>query len=154
MYYPSSILQDGGWKHPACHLSHVIFHLDPKLLDVRVQVEVSILHLWRVKDMHHISQKSQSHTLLCSLHPAVFSTTHQPADLLLPVGGRASCGFDHSGGLIICKLLDASLTSYNVTYLKRENTESSGCRHQSDKLWVHLKMNSVILDFFLTSRGR
>lgn len=60
-HYPSSILQDRGWKHPACHLSHVIFHLDPKLLDVRVQVEVSVLHLWTVKDIHHISQKSQSY---------------------------------------------------------------------------------------------
>ena len=45
MYYPSSVLQDRGWKHPARHLSHVILHLDPKLLDVRVQVEVGVLHL-------------------------------------------------------------------------------------------------------------
>lgn len=55
MHYPSSILQDRGWEDPARHLSHVIFHFDPKLLDVRVQVEVSVLHLWRVKDIHHIS---------------------------------------------------------------------------------------------------
>ena len=55
MHYPSSILQDRGWEDPARDLSHVIFHFDPKLLDVRVQVEVSVLHLWRVNDIRHIS---------------------------------------------------------------------------------------------------
>lgn len=64
MSYPSSILQDRSWKDSPCHLSHVIFHLDPKLLDVRVQVEVGILHLWRVKNIHHVSQTSECHTCL------------------------------------------------------------------------------------------
>lgn len=63
-HYPSSILQDRGWKDPPRHLSHVIFHFDPKLLDVRVKVEVCILHLWRAKITSHILQ------LTCSaLHP-------------------------------------------------------------------------------------
>lgn len=43
--YPSSVLQDGRWEDPACHFSHVIFNLYPKLLDVWVQIEVGILHL-------------------------------------------------------------------------------------------------------------
>lgn len=51
------------------------------------------------------------------------SSTHQPADLLLPVGCRSSRGFDHSGRLIIRQLLDTTLTSYNITHLrgKQEN---------------------------------
>lgn len=63
MYYPASVLQDGGWQHPARHFSHVIFHLDPKFLNVWVQVEVSVLHLWRKKDIHQILQKTKSHTV-------------------------------------------------------------------------------------------
>ena len=55
----------------------------------------------------------------------LLTLTHQPADLLLPVGGRASCGFDHGGGLIICQLLDASLTSYNVTHLQQDQKGKS-----------------------------
>lgn len=48
----------------------------------------------------------------------VFNQAHQPADLFLSVGCRASCCFDHGGGLVICQFLDASLTSYNVTHLE------------------------------------
>lgn len=60
---------------------------------------------------------------MCGHHKATFTPTYQPADLLLSVGGRTSRGFDHSGGLIICQFLDASLTSYNVTHLEGVNPE-------------------------------
>lgn len=64
LHYPSSILQDRRWKDPPRNLSHVIFHFDPKLLDVRVKVEVCVLHLWGAKITSHILQ------LTCrALHP-------------------------------------------------------------------------------------
>lgn len=69
------------------------------------------------------------------------STTHQPADLLLSVWCGASCGFDHSGGLIISQLLDASLTCYNVTHLEGVNAESLGCKHASPN-------STHFIDFF------
>ena len=95
------------------HLRHVVLHLDPKLLDVGVQVEVGILHLWRDETL---ASETLQHS---SLQPPG-GAPHQPADLLLSVGGRASCGFDHGGGLIICQLLDAPLPCYYVTHLKRD----------------------------------
>lgn len=45
--------------------------------------------------------------------------TYQSADLLLPVGSRAGCSFDHGGRLVVCQFLDAALTCYYVTDLRR-----------------------------------
>lgn len=75
--------------------------------------------------MHHISlsapQITETYYLRYGNHEG-FSRTHQPTDLLLPVGRRASCGFNHSGGLIICQLFNAPLTRYNVAHLEIANT--------------------------------
>ncbi len=92
----------------------------------RLKLAFFICEEWRTSIISLINHR----VLLCGLHPLVISTTHQPADLLLSVGRGASCGFDHSGGLIICQFLDASLTCYNVTNLEQVNPESLGCEHR------------------------
>lgn len=50
-------------------------------------------------------------------------STYQSADLLLPVGGGAGRRFDHGGRLVVCQFLDAALTCYYVTDLRRTTEE-------------------------------
>lgn len=48
--YSASVLQDGSRQNSTRHLRHVVFDFNSKLLDVRVQVEVCIFHLWEEED--------------------------------------------------------------------------------------------------------
>lgn len=52
--------------------------------------------------------------------------THQPADLFLSIGGRARCGLDHGGGLVVRQLLDAALAGHDVTDLRSVRTHLAG----------------------------
>lgn len=52
-----------------------------------------------------------------SLEGAIDST-HQPADLLLSVWGRAGRGFDHGGRLVISEFFNTALASYYVAHLQ------------------------------------
>lgn len=69
--------------------------------------------------------------------------THQFTDLILTVWCWSGCGTDHSGGLIVCQLLDATLSGHYVTHLdahKKTNkqflvnllnfSKSKHCKHK------------------------
>ena len=62
---------------------------------------------------------------------------HQSADLLLPVGGRASCGFDHGGGLVVGQLLDTALAHNNVAHLRRNTAggKEGGAPEEKHSRW-------------------
>ena len=58
------------------------------------------------------------------------AATHQSADLLLSVWGRAGRGFDHGGRLVVCQLLDAALAGHNVTHLTHARMHDKWIRLQ------------------------
>lgn len=66
------------------------------------------------------SQRAFSKDKAKLIHRAL---AYQAADLLLPVGSRAGRGFDHGGRLVVCQFLDAALTCYYVTDLRRRTEE-------------------------------
>lgn len=57
--------------------------------------------------------------------------TYQLANLILTVRCRPGCGTYHSGGLIVCQFLNASLSGYYVTDLdKKKRIMTFRERHQ------------------------
>lgn len=85
-----------------------------------------LLSLWKdefivMKQILHVPAEDVAHQQLQLLQQE--KSTYQSADLLLPVGSRAGCSFDHGGCLVVCQFLDAALTCYDVTDLWRRTEE-------------------------------
>ena len=88
-----------------------------------------------------------------------FRVTHQFADLVLPVWRRPGGGADHSGGLIVCQLLDAALPCHDVTHLDRKTATGQPpmASHGERKKKTHTLTVIVCVrssSYLHTSRGR
>lgn len=113
--HPAPILQHGRREDTPRHLRHVIVHHYAELFQVGVRApdHAVALHLrWR---------EEREYEAPLRVWGSAARVPHQPADLLLPVGGGARRGFDHGGRLVVCQLLDAALTGHNVADLQSTN---------------------------------
>lgn len=103
-------------------MGHLVAHFELELLDKGVGVVVGAAYLGSKERGR--GAKGQLERLESDRTKDLFCAAHQPADLFLSVGRRASRGLDHGGGLVICQFLDTSLSGYNVAHLTKKTKES------------------------------
>lgn len=134
--HPAPILQHGRWEDTPRHLRHVIVHHYAELLQVGVRAPDHAVALYL----------GWGRQCECEAPVGVWGSgppaPHQPADLLLPVGGGARRGFDHGGCLVVRQLLDAALAGNDVADLQSTNrwVQELGTRyHGNSKAFSHLQ---------------